>query len=163
MTIQDEKLKKLAMAIKAAKRRKDPEAVDRLVSEREVYKKSQENVDVSVKRPKLNDSCVQSKVSVGNSPKESVRQSVKVNVSDIVTESVEITTRLENPIYKKTSHFANMLENTKDIETHKYTEEQYNADFKKLFEDVKQNEKYTKGQTNYTKKYAHIFKKLSDL
>lgn len=42
----------------------------------------------------------------------------------------------ENPIYKKTSHFANMLENTKDIETHKYTEEQYNADFKKLFEDV---------------------------
>jgi hypothetical protein len=37
----------------------------------------------------------------------------------------------ENPIYKKTSHFANMLENTKDIETHKYTEEQYNADFKK--------------------------------
>jgi hypothetical protein len=95
MTIQDEKLKKLAMAIKAAKRRKDQVAVDRLVSEREVYKKSQEKVEVSVKRPKLNDSCVQSKVSVGNSTKESVRQSVKVNVSDIVTESVEITTRLD--------------------------------------------------------------------
>lgn len=31
-------------------------------------------------------------------------------------------------MYKKTSHFANMLDNTKDIETHKYTEEQYNAD-----------------------------------
>lgn len=64
-------------------------------------------------------------------------------------------------MYKKTSHFANMLENTKDIETHKYTEEQYNADLKKWFEDVKSNEKYTKGQTNWTEKYAYMFKKFS--
>ena len=83
------------MDIQLAKRRKDQEAVDRLLSEREEYNKSQEKVEVSDKRPKLNDSCVQSKVSVGNSTKESVRQSVKVNVSDIVTESVEITTRLD--------------------------------------------------------------------
>ena len=62
----------------------------------------------------------------------------------------------------KTSHFTNMLENTKDIETHKYTEEQYNADLKKWLEDVKQNEKYTKGQTNWTEKYAHFFKKWSN-
>jgi len=61
----------------------------------------------------------------------------------------------------KISHFANMLENTKDIETHKYTEEQYNADLKKWLEDVKQNEKYTKGQTNWTEKYAHFFQKWS--
>ncbi len=66
-------------------------------------------------------------------------------------------------MYKKTSHFANMLENTKDkdIETHKYTEEQYNADLNKWFEDVKSNEKYTKGQTNWTEKYAHLFQKFS--
>jgi len=64
-------------------------------------------------------------------------------------------------MYKKTSHFSDMLDNTKDIEPQKYTEEQYNADLKKWFEDVKQNEKYTKGQTNWTEKYAHIFEKFS--
>jgi len=64
-------------------------------------------------------------------------------------------------MYKKTSHFTDMLENTKDIEPPKYTEEQYNADLKKWFENVKQNEKYTKGQINWTEKYAHIFEKFS--
>jgi len=63
-------------------------------------------------------------------------------------------------MYKKTSHFSDMLDNTKDMNTEppKYTEEQY---MKKWFEDVKQNEKYTKGQTNWTEKYAHIFEKCS--
>jgi len=64
-------------------------------------------------------------------------------------------------MYKKTSHFTDMLENTKDIKPQKYTEEQYNADLKKWFEDVKQNEKYTKGQTNWTEKYARAFEKFS--
>jgi len=64
-------------------------------------------------------------------------------------------------MYKKTSHFTDMLENTKDIEPQKYTEEQYNADLKKWFEDVKQNEKYIKGQTNWTEKYSDIFEKFS--
>lgn len=60
-------------------------------------------------------------------------------------------------MYKKTSHFTNLLENTKDIETYKYTEEQYNADLKKWFDDVK----YTEGQTNWYEKYAHLFQKFS--
>lgn len=95
MTIQDKTLKQFQMDIQLAKRRKVQEAVDRLLLEREAYKKSQEKVEVSVKRAKLNDSSVQSKVSVGNSTQNSVHQSVKLNVSDIVTESVEITTRLD--------------------------------------------------------------------
>ena len=57
-------------------------------------------------------------------------------------------------MYKKTSHFTDMLENTKNIDPQKYTEEQYNTDLKKWFEHVKQNEKYTKGQTNWTEKYS---------
>ena len=60
-------------------------------------------------------------------------------------------------IYKKTSHFVDMLENTKNNELHKYTEEQYEADLQKWASDSK----YTKGQTNWTEKYAHIFKKFS--
>jgi len=59
---------------------------------------------------------------------------------------------------KKTSHFANMLENTKDIETHKYTEEQYNADFKKLFEDVNKMKNILKDKLIILKN-MHIFSK----
>ena len=48
-----------------------------------------------------------------------------------------------------------------DKETSKYTEEQYNADLQKWFHDTKLDKKYTKGQTNWTEKYAHEFKKWS--
>ena len=37
-----------------------------------------------------------------------------------------------NKVYNKTSHFSDWLENTKDIEPQKYTEEQFNADLKKM-------------------------------
>ena len=45
--------------------------------------------------------------------------------------------------YQKTSHFVDMLENTKIDELHKYTEEQYEADLKNWASDSK----YTKGDT----------------
>ena len=51
--------------------------------------------------------------------------------------------------YDKTSHFSDWLENTKDIEPQKYTEEQFNADLKKWV----QNEKYSQGQMNSIEKY----------
>jgi len=53
---------------------------------------------------------------------------------------------------KKTTHFHNMVENTK--ESRKYTEEQHKADLQKWFNDTP----YTKRQTNWTEKYAHEFK-----
>ena len=61
--------------------------------------------------------------------------------------------------YDKTSHFSDWLENTKDIEPQKYTDEQFNADLKKWVED----EKYSKGQMNSTEKYflQEWIKKLS--
>ena len=59
--------------------------------------------------------------------------------------------------YQKTSHFVDMLENTKINELHKYTEEQYEADLKNWASDSK----YTKGQINWAEKYAHTFKKFS--
>jgi len=54
--------------------------------------------------------------------------------------------------YKKTTHFHNMVENTNEFQ--KYTEEQYEADLQKWFNDTS----YTKRQTNWTEKYAHEFK-----
>ena len=39
--------------------------------------------------------------------------------------------------YQKTSHFVDMLENTKIDELHKYTEEQYEADLKNWASDSK--------------------------
>ena len=53
------------------------------------------------------------------------------------------------------------MTNTTNKETSKYTEEQYNADLQKWFYDTKLNEKYIKGQTNWTEKYTHEFKKWS--
>ena len=60
-------------------------------------------------------------------------------------------------MYKKTSHFIDMLDNTKNNELQKYTEEQYEADLQKWVN----NSKYTKRDTNWTEKYAHTFKKFS--
>ena len=60
-------------------------------------------------------------------------------------------------MYKKTSHFIDMLDNTKNNELQKYTEEQYEADIQKWVNDSK----YTKGDTKWTEKYAHTFKKFS--
>jgi hypothetical protein len=57
--------------------------------------------------------------------------------------------------YKKTTHFHNMVENTNEFQ--KYTEEQYEADLQKWFNDTS----YTKRQTNWTEKYAHEFKQWS--
>ena len=57
--------------------------------------------------------------------------------------------------YKKTTHFHNMVENTNEFQ--KYTEEQYEADLQKWFNDIP----YTKRQTNWTEKYAHEFKQWS--
>ena len=54
--------------------------------------------------------------------------------------------------YKKTTHFHNMVKNTNEFQ--KYTEEQYEADLQKWFNDTS----YTKRQTNWTEKYAHEFK-----
>ncbi len=58
-------------------------------------------------------------------------------------------TEILEKVYHKTSYFTDWLENTKDIEPQKYTEEQLNADLKKWIE----NEKYAKGQINSTEKY----------
>ena len=58
-------------------------------------------------------------------------------------------------IHKKTTHFHDMVENTN--ESQKYTEEQYEADLQKWFNDTS----YTKRQTNWTEKYAHEFKQWS--
>ena len=60
-------------------------------------------------------------------------------------------------MYKKTSHFIDMLDNTKNNELQKYTEEQYEADLQKWSNDSK----YTKGDTKWTEKYAHTFRKFS--
>jgi hypothetical protein len=60
-------------------------------------------------------------------------------------------------MYKKTSHFIDMLDNTKNNELQKYTEEQYEADLQKWANDSK----YTKGDTKWTEKYAHTFRKFS--
>jgi hypothetical protein len=60
-------------------------------------------------------------------------------------------------MYKKTSHFIDMLDNTKNNELQKYTEEQYEADLQKWSNDSK----YTKGYTKWTEKYTHTFKKFS--
>jgi len=60
-------------------------------------------------------------------------------------------------MYKKTSHFIDMLDNTKNNELQKYTEEQYEADIQKWVNDSK----YTKGDTKWTEKYAHTFRKFS--
>ena len=60
-------------------------------------------------------------------------------------------------MYKKTYHFIDMLDNTKNNELQKYTEEQYEADLQKWANDSK----YTKGDTKWTEKYAHTFKKFS--
>lgn len=60
-------------------------------------------------------------------------------------------------MYKKTYHFIDMLDNTKNNELQKYTEEQYEADLQKWSNDSK----YTKGYTNWTEKYAHTFRKFS--
>ena len=60
-------------------------------------------------------------------------------------------------IYQKTSHFVDMLENTKIDELHKYTEEQYEADLQNWASESK----YTKGQINWAEKYAYTFKKFS--
>ena len=51
--------------------------------------------------------------------------------------------------YDKTSHFSDWLENTKDIEPQKYTDEQYNQDLPKWVQD----EKYSKRQMNRIEKY----------
>jgi len=58
-------------------------------------------------------------------------------------------------IHKKTTHFHDMVKNTN--ESRKYTEEQYEADLQKWFNDTS----YTKRQTNWTEKYAHEFKQWS--
>jgi len=50
---------------------------------------------------------------------------------------------------KKTSHFSDWLENTKDIKPQQYTEEQFSSDLSKWVE----NEKYSKGQINSIEKY----------
>lgn len=60
-------------------------------------------------------------------------------------------------MYKKTSHFIDMLDNTKKYELQKYIEEQYEADLQKWSNDSK----YTKGDTKWTEKYAHTFRKFS--
>ena len=60
-------------------------------------------------------------------------------------------------IYQKTSHFVDILDNTKIDKLQKYTEEQYEADLQKWASDSK----YTKGQINWEEKYAHTFKKFS--
>jgi len=52
-------------------------------------------------------------------------------------------------IYKNTSHFSDWLENTKDVKSQQYTEEQFSSDFSKWVED----EKYSKGQMNSNEKY----------
>ena len=54
-------------------------------------------------------------------------------------------------------HFIDRLDNTKNNELQKYTEEQYEADLQKWSNDSK----YTKGYTNWTEKYAHTFRKFS--
>ena len=58
-------------------------------------------------------------------------------------------------IHKKTTHFHDMVENTNEFK--KYTEEQYEADLQKWFNDTS----YTKRQTNWTEKYTHVFKQWS--
>jgi hypothetical protein len=59
--------------------------------------------------------------------------------------------------YQKTSHFVDILDNTKIDKLQKYTKEQYEADLQKWASDSK----YTKGQINWEEKYAHTFKKFS--
>ena len=54
-------------------------------------------------------------------------------------------------------HFIDRLDNTKNNELQKYTEEQYEADLQKWANDSK----YTKGDTKWTEKYAHTFRKFS--
>lgn len=58
-------------------------------------------------------------------------------------------------IYKKINHFHNLIETANDFP--KYTEEQYHADLQKWSSDAS----YTKGQINWTEKYAHLFKQWS--
>ena len=58
-------------------------------------------------------------------------------------------------IHKKTTHFHDMVENTNEFQ--KYTEEQYEADLQKWFNDTS----FIKKQTNWTEKYAHEFKQWS--
>ena len=54
-------------------------------------------------------------------------------------------------------HFIDRLDNTKNNELQKYTEEQHEADLQKWAN----GSKYTKGDTKWTEKYAHTFKKFS--
>ena len=56
---------------------------------------------------------------------------------------------------QKPTHFYDMVENTNEVQ--KYTEEQYEADLQKWFNDTS----YTKRQTNWTEKYTHVFKQWS--
>ena len=59
------------------------------------------------------------------------------------------TEMLKEIKYTKISHFKTWVENTKNMEIQKYTEEEYNADLKKWFKD----EKFFEKKINSNKKY----------